>query len=74
MKTTKKASIAIYTPPMTGYRIEATYDAFQDSGSLFDTFTEALKKRNRPCSTIEGRWGVCIRIEQKNRIIIENSF
>jgi hypothetical protein len=37
---------------MTGYRIEATYAAFQDSGPLFDNFTEALKKRNRPCNGV----------------------
>lgn len=49
LKTTKKASIAIYAPPMTGYRIECTFDSFQDSGPLFENFTEALKKRNLPC-------------------------
>ncbi|WP_287586280.1 pyridoxamine 5'-phosphate oxidase family protein [Candidatus Borrarchaeum sp.] len=52
LKTTNKASIAIYKPPMTGYRIESTYNSFQDSGSLFDSFSEALKKRNLPCSGV----------------------
>lgn len=52
LKTTKKASIAIYKPPRTGYRIEGTYHAFQDSGPLFDNFTEALKKRNLPCNGV----------------------
>jgi hypothetical protein len=52
LKTTNKASIAIYKPPMTGYRIESTYNSFQDSGSLFDSFSEALKKRNLPCNGV----------------------
>jgi hypothetical protein len=52
LKTTNKASIAIYSPPMTGYRIESTYQAYQDSGPLFDNFTEALKKRNLPCNGV----------------------
>jgi len=52
LKTTKKASIAIYQPPMTGYRIEAIYNSFQDSGSLFDNFAEALKQRGLPCSGV----------------------
>ena len=52
LQTTKKASIAIYTPPMTGYRIEATYASFQDSGPIFDNFKDALTKRNLPCSGV----------------------
>jgi hypothetical protein len=52
LKTTKKASIAIYKPPMTGYRIEAIYNSFQDSGPIFDNFTEALKQRGLPCSGV----------------------
>jgi len=49
LKTTNKASIAIYKPPMTGYRIASTFHDVQDSGPIFDNFTEALKKRNLPC-------------------------
>ena len=52
LKTINKASIAIYKPPMTGYRIEGIYHDFQDSGPLFDNFTEALKKRNLPCNGV----------------------
>jgi len=52
LKTTKKASIVVYNPPMEGYRIEGTYHSFQDSGPLFDTFTEELKKMNLPCNGV----------------------
>ncbi len=53
LKTTKKASIVVYKPPMEGYRIEGTYHSSQDSGPLFDTFTEELKKMAMPCHEVE---------------------
>ena len=53
LKTTKKASIAVYKPPMTAYRIEGTYHSSQTSGPLFDKFSKELEKIKMTCHSVE---------------------
>ena len=59
LKATGKAAVAVFKaePPFPGYQVKGTFQGFQTSGSLFDTFAklvkEALKLDIRAVGTIK---------------------
>jgi uncharacterized protein len=40
LETTKKAAIAVFKGPTTGYQLKGTFAGFQTSGPIFETFSK----------------------------------
>ncbi|MGD6807657.1 MAG: pyridoxamine 5'-phosphate oxidase family protein [Candidatus Bathyarchaeia archaeon] len=44
LESNKKVAIAVFKSPMSGYQLKGTFAGFQTSGTLFDNFSENVKK------------------------------
>ena len=52
LETTKEASVVVFKPPMTAYRLQCCYEETITSGGLFDRFVDELKKFNLECKGV----------------------